>query len=136
MKQIVISIVVLFFSYTYSFSIEFSEQDIGNRVPIKEPISGYESNNGEYKDPFFEDTILFKITKDNYLDYEKYLTPGQIKMFTAYGSSFFMNIYPSRRSCAVPDEVLELSKGGSAKLVDEGEGSRRCSGEYSVSTCK
>ena len=122
MKQIVISIVVLFFSYTYSYSIEFSEQDIGNRVPIKEPISGYESKNGEYKDPFFEDTILLKITKDNYLDYEKYLTPGQIKMFTAYGSTFFMNIYPSRRSCAVPDEVLELSKSGNAKLVDGGEG--------------
>ena len=122
MKQIVISIVVLFFSYSYSYSIEFSEQDIGERVPIKEPISGYNSNNGEYKDPFIEDSILFKITKDNYLDYEKYLTPGQIKMFTTYGSTFFMNIYPSRRSCAVPNEVLELSKNGNAKLVDEGEG--------------
>ena len=82
MKQIVISILVLFFSYTYSYSIEFSEQDIGDRVPIKEPIPGYESNDGEYKDPFIEDSIIFKITKDNYLDYEKYLTPGQIKMFT------------------------------------------------------
>ena len=122
MKQIVISIVVLFFSYSYSYSIEFSEQDIGDRVPIKEPIPGYESNNGEYKDPFIEDSIIFQITKDNYLDYEKYLTPGQIKMFATYGSTFFMNIYPSRRSCAVPDEVLELSKGGNAKLVDGGEG--------------
>ena len=28
MKQIVISIVVLFFSYAHSYSIEFSEQDI------------------------------------------------------------------------------------------------------------
>ena len=122
MKQIVISIVVLFFSYSYSYSIEFSEQDIGDKVPIKEPIPGYESNNGEYKDPFIEDSIIFQITKDNYLDYEKYLTPGQIKMFATYGSTFFMNIYPSRRSCAVPDEVLELSKGGNAKLVDGGEG--------------
>ena len=40
MKQIVISIVVLFFSYSYSYSVEFSEQDIGDRVPIKEPIPG------------------------------------------------------------------------------------------------
>ena len=75
MKQIVIAIVLLFFSYSYSYSIELSEQDIGDRVPIKEPIQGYESNNVEYKDPFIEDSIIFKITKDNYLDYEKYLTP-------------------------------------------------------------
>jgi hypothetical protein len=122
MKQIVISILILFFSYTYSYSMEFTEQDIGDRVPIKEPIQGYEPKNGEYKDPFNEDPIIVKITKDNYLDYEKYLTPGQIKMFTTYGSTFVMNIYQSRRSCAVPDEVLELSKNGNAKLVDEGEG--------------
>ena len=122
MKQIVISIVVLFFSYSYSYSLEFSEQDIGDRVPIKEPIPGFDSNNGEYKDPFIEDSILLKITKDNYLDYENYLTPGQIKMFIEYESSFFMNIYPSRRICAVPNEVLELSKNGNAKLIDDGEG--------------
>ena len=122
MKQIVISIIVIFFSYTYSYSIEFSEQDIGDRAPIKEPILGYESKSGEYKDPFIGDSISFKITKDNYLDYKKYLTPGQIKMFTTYESTFFMNIYPSRRSCAVPDKVLELSKGGNSKLVDGGEG--------------
>ena len=102
--------------------MEFTENDIGYRIPIKEPIAGYDSGSGAYKDPFRDDVILFKITSDNYFDYEEYLTPGQIKMFTSYGSTFFMNVYPSKRSCAVPDEVLDLSKTGNAKLVDNGEG--------------
>ncbi len=122
MKQIIILITTLIFSYTFSYAIEFTDQDIGDRIPIKEPIAGYNSVSGGYLDPFSDDQILFKITSDNYLDYETYLTPGQIKMFTNYGETFFMNIYPSKRSCAVPDEVLDLSKDGNAKLVDEGEG--------------
>ena len=108
MKQIIILIITLVFSYTFSYAIEFTDQDIGVRAPIKEPITGYDSISGGYLDPFSDDQILFKITSDNYLDYEKYLTPGQIKMFRDYGSTFFMNIYPSRRSCAVPDKVIEL----------------------------
>tara|TARA_A100001015_G_scaffold312347_1_gene417383 strand:+ start:1476 stop:2750 length:1275 start_codon:yes stop_codon:yes gene_type:complete len=122
MKQIIILITTLIFSYTFSYAIEFTDQDIGDRIPIKEPILGYNSTSGGYLDPFSDDQILFKITSENYLDYEKYLTPGQVKMFRDYGSTFFMNIYPSRRSCAVPDKVIELSKNGNAKLTDGGEG--------------
>ena len=122
MKHILILNLFLLFSHSLSYSMEFTEQDIGERIPIKEPIPGYNSGSGDYLDPFRADSILFKITSDNYLKYEKYLTPGQIKMFTNYSSTFFMNIYPSRRSCAVPDEVLELSKKGNAKLINNGEG--------------
>ena len=122
MKQIIISIIVLLFSYTFLYAAEFTIQDIGKRIPIEEPIEGYSSTNGIYLDPFSDDKVLFRITSENYLEYEKYLTPGQIKMFTNYGETFFMNIYPSKRSCAVPNEVLDLSKNGNAKLVDEGEG--------------
>ena len=122
MKQIIFLITALIFSCTFSYAIEFTDQDIGDRIPIKEPIVGYNSTSGEYLDPFSDDQILFKITSKNYLDYETYLTPGQVKMFRDYGSTFFMNIYPSRRSCAVPDKVIELSKNGNSKLTDGGEG--------------
>ena len=122
MKLVTISFLFIIFFYSFSYSVEFTEDNIGDRIPIIEPISGFNPESGKYKDPFSEDPILFKITLDNYLEYEKYLTPGQIKMFTSYGSTFFMNIYPSKRNCAVPNEVLELSKNGNSKLVDEGEG--------------
>ena len=42
-------------------------------------------------------------------------------MFETYPETFKMNIYPSRRSCAVPSEVLELTK-KNALLIDDGEG--------------
>ncbi len=122
MKQIIILITTLIISCTFSYAIEFTDQDIGDKIPIKEPIVGYNSTSGGYLDPFSDDQILFKITSENYLDYETYLTPGQVKMFRDYSSTFFMNIYPSRRSCAVPDKVIELSKNGNAKLTDGGEG--------------
>ena len=37
-------------------------------------------------------------------------------MFESYPLTFRMNIFPSQRSCSVPDEVLELSDEGNAKL--------------------
>ena len=42
-------------------------------------------------------------------------------MFETSPKRFKMNIYPSRRSCAVPPEVLELTK-ENALLIDDGEG--------------
>ena len=63
-----------------------------------------------------------EINIDNYNVYrDSILTPGQIKMFETYPETFKMNIYPSRRSCAVPPEVLELTN-ENALLVNEGEG--------------
>ena len=114
----------LFFVYTSTnvFSAKFTIDDIGQRVPISEPIQGYKYEHSKYNDPYRDDIVLFKITADNFNEFEEYLTPGQIKMFESYETSFFMKIYQSRRSCAVPNEVLELSKNGNSKLVDDGEG--------------
>ena len=119
-----IFILVLFISFP-SLSLcdnELSSINIGERVPIKEPISGYDPNINSYPDPFMDDEILFTITAENYEKYShQLLTPGQIKMFEAYPETFKMNIYKSRRSCAVPNEVLNLTK-ENAKLIDSGEG--------------
>ena len=87
MKQIIILITTLIFSYTFSYAIEFTDQDIGDRIPIKEPIEGYNSTSGGYLDPFSDDQILFKITSENYLDYETYLTQEQDKMYRYYVST-------------------------------------------------
>ena len=51
-----------------------------------------------------------------------YLTEGQIAMFQTYPETFVMHIYPSRRSCAVPNEVYDLSKSGNANMIADGEG--------------
>ena len=95
---------------------------IGERQPINSPISSYDPAGNSYPDPFADDEILFTINGENYLDYaNSILTPGQVEMFETYSDTFKMNVYPSRRSCAVPDEVIKLTK-SNANLIDQGEG--------------
>ena len=108
---------IFLFAETKFYNIE-----IGDRQPIKTPISQFDENSNSYPDPFIEDQIIFTIDKSNYRDYaNELLTPGQVEMFEIYPDSYKMHVYPSRRSCAVPPEVLELTK-GNAILTDEGEG--------------
>ena len=100
----------------------FSSETIGERAPITSPISEFDPELDSYPDPFPSDQIIFTINADNYITFkETLLTPGQIKMFETYPKTFKMNIYPSRRSCAVPPEVLELTN-KNALLIDDGEG--------------
>ena len=95
---------------------------IGDRQPIEQPIKSYDPSKNSYPDPFSEDKIIFTITNENYLEFsENLLTVGQVEMFKKYPETFKMNIYKSRRSCAVPPEVLALTK-SNAILTDGGEG--------------
>ena len=123
--MIKINILFLFFLLIFISkvaSFDLISYDIGEREPINNPISEYDGSTSSYPDPFSDDEIIFTINKDNFPEYSKsILTPGQIEMFKAYPSSFKMNIYKSRRSCSVPNEVLELTK-SNAQLIDEGEG--------------
>ena len=100
----------------------FSSETIGERAPITNPLSEFNPELDSYPDPFSSDQIILTIDAENYFSFkENLLTSGQIKMFETYPKTFKMNIYPSRRSCAVPPEVLELTK-KNALLIDAGEG--------------
>ncbi|MDC3163446.1 DUF1329 domain-containing protein, partial [Pelagibacteraceae bacterium] len=106
----------------FSNANDFGIEDIGERVPITTPLKEFKPELDSYPDPYSDDQIILTINADNYEEYkESILTPGQIKMFETYPKTFKMNIYPSRRSCAVPNEVLELTI-ENANLIDEGEG--------------
>ena len=95
---------------------------IGDKEPINEPIDIYDPSKNSYPDPFSDDEILFSIDQSNYLEYaDQLLTPGQIEMFKTYPETFKMHVYQSRRSCAVPQEVIQLTT-QNAELTDEGEG--------------
>ena len=86
----------------------FTENNIGDRIPINSPVENYNLNSNEYINPFKDDEIQLEINALNYENYLAYLTEGQIKMFQSYPETFVMYIYPSRRSCAVPNEVYDL----------------------------
>ena len=119
----------IFFFLLFIISINSAYADfdlaslkIGDKEPINEPIDSYDPNKNSYPDPFGEDEILFTIDKNNYHEYaDQLLTPGQIEMFETYPETFKMHVYQSRRSCAVPEEVILLTT-QNAELTDKGEG--------------
>ncbi len=121
-KNTIILLSLLFFTSTLLAEVTISFEEIGDRIPINSPVEGFDSSSNSYVDPFSDDSILFTITSENYEQFEEHiLTPGQVAMFETYPNSFKMNIYKSRRSCSVPQEVLDLTI-ENATMTDEGEG--------------
>jgi hypothetical protein len=122
MKYYIFFILLTIFNIGVKADTLPAENNIGERIPISSPVENYNPNSNEYVNPFIEDKIQFEINSSNYENYLTQLTDGQIKMFQSYPDTFVMNIYPSRRSCAVPQEVLDLSKSGNANMIADGEG--------------
>ena len=121
-KKIKISLINLFIPLCVFADSTLTFENIGERAPITNSLEEYDPQSDSYPDPFSSDQILLTINVNNYNEYkDTVLTPGQIKMFETYPESFKINIYPSRRSCAVPPEVLELTD-KNASLIDDGEG--------------
>jgi|TARA_Y100000816_G_scaffold292524_1_gene288337 hypothetical protein len=119
--------IILLLFFTIFPLLSFADFDldllkIGEREPIMKPVKSFRLDMNSYPDPFSDDEIIFTIDKENYMEFtENLLTPGQVEMFKLYPDSFKMNIYPSRRSCSVPPEVIQLTK-SNAVLTHEGEG--------------
>ena len=121
-KNIIVCILLTLIPITSKAISLIDSITIGDREPIEQPIKSYDPLKNSYPDPFSEDKIIFTITNENYLEFsDNILTSGQIEMFVKYPKTFKMNVYKSRRSCAVPPEVYALTK-SNAILTDEGEG--------------
>ena len=122
MKYYIFFILLTILNFGVNAETLFNENNIGDRIPISSPVENYNPNSNEYINPFIDDEIQLEINISNYKNYLAYLTEGQIAMFQAYPETFVMHIYPSRRSCAVPNEVYDLSKSGNANMIADGEG--------------
>ena len=122
LKRTIILLSLVIFSTTVFSDVVVTLEDLGERVPIASPISGFDSDSNSYIDPFEDDPILFTVTSNNYSEFsENLLTDGQIAMFKTYPETFKMHVYKSRRSCDVPQEVKDLTS-QNAVMTDEGEG--------------
>ncbi|WP_376691666.1 DUF1329 domain-containing protein [Wenzhouxiangella sp. EGI_FJ10409] len=84
---------------------------------------GYQIGN-RHPDPFAEDEPLFTITGDNYQDYADRLSAGQVALFERYPDTYFMKVYPSRRSASFPERIYEatIDNAATGQLVADGEG--------------
>ena len=89
---------------------------------ITRPPAGW-SVGEDHVDPYADDKPLFTITPANYQQYRKFLTPGQQDMFRRF-ASYKMPIYPSHRSCALPQSVYRATaqNAARARLAEDGNG--------------
>ena len=89
---------------------------------LTKPPAGYVVGK-HYVDPYAGDKPLFTITQQNAEKYAAQLSDGHKAMLKTY-ASFKMNVYPTRRSAAVPQRIYEATARnvGRAKLVNGGNG--------------
>ena len=91
---------------------------------ITSPPEGIGYEKGKHlPDPFAADKPLVRINADNMDDHDAFLTRGQKALMAQYGS-YFMDVYPTRRSCAQPEFVYDAAKrnAGIGELVADGNG--------------
>ena len=83
---------------------------------------GYEKGK-HLPDPFAADKPLFRVTGANAGKYDAFITRGQKALLERH-DSYFMDIYPSRRSCAQPEFVYKAARNNAlvGELVAEGNG--------------
>lgn len=90
---------------------------------ITEPPAGYSAGD-HHPDPFAGDEPLFRIDGSNYQQYADKLSVGQKATLERYSETYYMDVYPSRRSASFPQRVYDktIENGKTATLVENGEG--------------
>ena len=85
--------------------------------------TGFKSG-GHHPDPFAADKPSYKVDATNMDKYASQLTAGHKALLATYKGSYFMNVYPTRRSAAFPQRIYDAVKAnaGSAKLTGSGNG--------------
>ena len=85
--------------------------------------AGFEPGD-RHPNPFPNDRPEFVITGENYMDYADQLSAGQIATFERYPETYFMQVYPTRRSASFPERTYEMTiqNASTAQLVSNGEG--------------
>ncbi len=89
---------------------------------ITEPPANYKPGD-HHPDPYAADKPLFRIDKNNMAQQGDKLSAGHKAMLNAY-DSFYLNIYPTRRSAAMPQRIYDATKknAATARLTDNGNG--------------
>ena len=73
---------------------------------------GYEKGK-HLPDPFADDKVLFTVSAENADQYDDYITRGQRALMERH-NSYFLNVYPTRRSCAQPEYVYKAARRNAA----------------------
>ncbi len=93
---------------------------------IKTPPANYKPGT-HHPDPYPDDKVLFKITAQNVDKYADKLSPGQVAMLKRYPDTWWMNVYPTRRSSSYPDRIYKaaIENAVMAELIEGGNGVKK-----------
>ena len=94
---------------------------------LTQPPAGWTPQQG-YVDPFPDDKPLFTITAANAGQHADRLTPGMQALLRKYPQHFRMNVYPTRRTAALPREVTDRVREQAPKVELNGFGLRNLGG--------
>ncbi len=95
----------------------------GLTSPADAGATGFKSG-GHHPDPYAGDDVLYTINAQNMGQYADLMTEGEKAVMRAYPDTYFMNVYPTRRSAAFPQRIYDATKAiaASAKLLPSGNG--------------
>ncbi len=84
---------------------------------------GYEPGK-HHKDPYAAEKPLFTVNAANMAQYDAQLTEAHKELLKAYPDSYFLNVFPTHRSCAFPPHVYAAVKRNvvNGKLTNDGNG--------------
>ncbi|XOZ33805.1 DUF1329 domain-containing protein [Halomonadaceae bacterium KBTZ08] len=83
-----------------------------------------------HPNPFPDDEIRHTVTAENMEQYKEYLTKGTQALLKTYPDTYEINVYPSRRTMAWPDWILDNIEDNAtdAELADGGNGIKNAYG--------
>lgn len=98
---------------------------------LKTPPPDYKKGSGQLADPFASDKPKFAITKANMAQYGDRLSAGARALLERH-ASFRMDVYPTHRSVAFPQYVIDNTAAcaTSAKVTNNGLGMEGCVAGY------
>ena len=90
---------------------------------ITKPPAGYKPGMF-HPDPYPNDNVLFKIDATNVDKYADKLSPGQVALIKRYPDTWYMNVYPTRRSASYPQRIYDaaISNAVIGELTQGGNG--------------
>ena len=88
---------------------------------LRKPPADFKPGSGFYPDPYKDDKPLFTITAKNMGEYADKLTEGQKALLKRY-PDYRMDIYPTRRSAAMPQPVIDATLKNAARAQTTGNG--------------
>ncbi len=76
---------------------------------LREIPAGFKPDSGFWVDPFKDEKPLFRITAANAGQYADKLSEGQKELLKKNPETWYMDVYPSHRTAAYPQEVLDAT---------------------------